>query len=291
MKRDIGVEIPGHISGFWYVYKREDPLHTGTVGAGLLIEPGLIVTRNTVDMEKLVFNGRKLKVDTLESAYKYAGIDGVSIKVSSPFELGRGYGVSAALALGGLYISFTEKGVLKSWFEIGKYAHLAEVEHVTGYGDVIAEIYGGGLELRLEPGAPGIGVVDKIPVSPNIHVLTVELGRYTTLDMFKKYGDKIRESGLRIYKEFVKAPSIESFLYLSHKFSLDTGMLTKEMDTKLKELLKGYISRGMVLGYFIKKGLLVIVSEDSASAEVYKTISSLGSPKVFRLNFSGCRLI
>ena len=291
MRRVTTVEIPGHISGFWYVYKREDPLHTGTVGAGLVIEPGLIVSSNQGNNEKLVFNGKELRVDTLESAYKYAGIDGIPIKVSSPFELGRGYGVSAALALGGLFISFMERGILKSWLEIGRYAHLAEVENVTGYGDVITEIYGGGLEVRIEPGAPGIGIVDRVPVPSNIHVLTVELDKYTTLDMFKKYGNKIRESGIKVYKEFTKAPSIESFLHLSHRFSLETGMLAKELDTKLRELLGTYISQGRVLGYFVKKGLLVVVSEDNASTEVYKTISSLGVPKIFRLNFSGCRVI
>jgi|Deesub1362A_J573_1020465.scaffolds.fasta_scaffold00003_193 pantoate kinase len=291
MKQDAEVEVPGHISGFWYVYKREDPLHTGTVGAGLVIEPGLIVSSNPGYNEKLMFNGRVISVNTLESAYINAGIEGVPIKVSSPFELGRGYGASAAIALGGLYISFREKGILKSWLEIGRYAHQAEVENVTGYGDVIAEIYGGGLELRIEPGAPGIGVVDRVPVSSDINVLTVGLDRYTTLDMFKRYGDKIRESGIKVYKEFIKAPSIESFLHLSHRFSMETGMLTKEMDTRLKELLGGYIRQGRVLGYFVKKGLLVVVSEGNASAEVYRAISTLGTPKVFRLNFSGCRVI
>ncbi len=285
------VEIPGHISGFWYVYRKEDPLHTGTVGAGLLIEPGLVVASNPGNKETLVFNGKRVSVDTLETAYRYACIEGTSIKVSSPFELGRGYGASAALALGGLFISFAEKGIIKSWFEIGKYAHLAEVENVTGYGDVVAEICGGGLELRVKPGAPGIGVVDKVPIPPNIHILTVELDRYTTLDMFRRYGDRIKEIGLKVYSEFIKTPSIESFLHLSHTFSLETGMMSKDMDSRLERLLSAYMRQGRVLGYFIKKGLLVVVAEDNASMEVYKTLSSLGVTKVFRFNFSGCRLI
>ncbi|GGI74883.1 hypothetical protein GCM10007112_09580 [Vulcanisaeta souniana JCM 11219] len=39
-------------------------------------------------------------------------------------------------------------------------AHLVVVSLGTGLGDVIAEYYGGGIELRLRVGAPGIGILD-----------------------------------------------------------------------------------------------------------------------------------
>jgi len=44
---------------------------------------------------------------------------------------------------------------------LDKIAHNAEVNCKTGLGDVLASFHGG-FEVRVKPGAPGIGTVEKI---------------------------------------------------------------------------------------------------------------------------------
>ena len=285
------LEIPGHISGFWYVVKASDPLHTGSLGAGLILEPGLLVEALDDDNCIIEFNDKAITINTYIRANELANIPCSDINVISPYELEVGYGISAGITLGGLFFSLMKKGFRKSWFEIGRYAHIAEVENVTGYGDVIAEISGGGVELRRMPGAPGIGSVDKIPVSKHIKVITIEMDRYSTKKMFDKYGGKIQDIGEKAYNSFIEDPSIEKFGEISHWFSLETGMMTYNMDKKIKNVLFEELRNGNVLDFFIKKGLLVVITEESGYLSTYEDLKKLGDPKVFSLNFSGCRLV
>ena len=291
MCKKYRLEIPGHISGFWYIVKASDPLHTGSLGAGLILEPGLLVEVLDDDNCIIEFNDMSITINTYIRANELANIPCSNININSPYELGVGYGISAGITLGGLFFSLVKKGVRKSWFEIGRYAHIAEVENVTGYGDVIAEISGGGVELRRMPGAPGIGSVDKIPVSKHIKVITIEMDRYSTKKMFDKYGGKIQDIGEKAYNSFIEDPSIEKFGEISHWFSLETGMMTYNMDKKIKNVLFEELRNGNVLDFFIKKGLLVVITEESGYLSTYEDLKKLGDPKVFSLNFSGCRLV
>lgn len=291
MYKKYRLEIPGHISGFWYIVKASDPLHTGSLGAGLVLKPGLLVEMLDDDNCIIELDNKAITINTYIRASELANIPCSNIHVISPYELGVGYGISAGITLGGLFFSFMKRGLRKSWFEIGRYAHIAEVENVTGYGDVIAEISGGGVELRRIPGAPSVGSVDKIPVSEHIKVITIEMNRYSTKEMFDKYGNKIQDIGEKAYNSFIEDPSIEKFGEISHWFSLETGMMTDSIDKKIKGILIEELRNGTVLDFFIKKGLLVIITEESGYLTVYEDLKKLGDPKVFSLNFSGCRLI
>jgi len=287
----VRVFVPGHISGFWFIVEEEDILKTGSLGAGLIIEPGLIIEDAGSEDCKIVYNGKEIYMDTYKGGHDIANIPCTSIRVSSPFELGVGYGASAGVTIGGLYFSFTKRGFKVSWDDIGKYAHSAEVKFRTGYGDVITEIYGGGLEIRREPGAPGIGSIDKISVSRKIRVLTIRLKKYSTQEMFRIYGDKIKKYGPIAYNEFIKNPSIDRFGEISHWFSIKTGMMTKEYEEKVYNILKNEIKRGFVIDFFVKKSLLVVISEESGYMDVYYSLKKLGEPLIFTLNFTGCKIL
>ncbi|WP_243669403.1 hypothetical protein [Vulcanisaeta sp. JCM 16161] len=111
------------------------------------------------------------------------------VNYSAPVQLGIGYGLSAALTLG----TALGAAVIKrtQLIKAAQIAHMIEVKLGTGLGDVIAEYYGGGLELRLKAGAPGIGVIDRIPYPQDLMVVTVDLGRYSTNDMLRELRDKL----------------------------------------------------------------------------------------------------
>ena len=287
---NIKLFIPAHISGFWYTHKDKDLLETGSYGAGLVLSPGLLIEYLSDDCI-VDYNGVRMNIKVYRDAHRMAGTRCIGIKVSSPYGIGEGYGASAGIALGGLYFSFSRRNRRRSWIEIGKYAHMAEVENVTGYGDVITEIYGGGLEVRVKPGAPGVGIVDRIPLSRRIRVFTVSIEKYTTGEMFRKFGDYIERMGREAYNKFLDDPSIERFGEISHEFSIKTGMLNQAFDEKLRRLFKDEIRSGSLINYFVKKGLLVVIGEEDAIQEIYDKMKRYGRPIIHILNFSGCRFI
>lgn len=282
--------IPAHISGFWYVLESRDPLSTGSYGAGLIIEPGLYIEEIDENC-KVYYNNVSKDIKVYRDGHKEARLPCIGIKVSSPYNIGEGYGASAGITIGGLFFAQLREKKHMTWSEIGKYAHIAEVKNVTGYGDVIAEIFGGGLELRVKPGAPGVGVMDRIPVSRKIRVITLSLEKYSTTEMFKKYGNAITCAGKLAYEKFIEEPTLERFGEVSHKFSLDTGMMTKEMNNRVENIIGNEIRRGIVIDFFIKKGLLVVISEETGHEDVVEKLKPLGKPIIHTLNFSGCRLI
>ncbi|MCC6023050.1 MAG: hypothetical protein LM560_08100 [Desulfurococcaceae archaeon] len=273
------VIIPLHITGFWYVVESYNPVFTGSLGAGITLDPPAIAEEGNYNCD-LVINDECVVSPVIITARKLAQVSSDSgVSLRSKAMLGNGYGLSAASVLAYL--------IIKTDYTLNKAsitAHVAEVLNKTGYGDVIAEFYGGGLVLRTQPGPPGIGSVDIIPVSKSLKVVTVVLGNLTTTEMMLRYGRKINEVGKSVYRRFLENTTIESFVELAHEFSLSVGMLSKDLDDLLKSKLSRYLSNGGVLGYFIKKKLLTVIVEDGCLVEVVEVLKKyVGMPKVFNI--------
>lgn len=263
------VVIPLHVTGFWYVVRSYHPLFTGSLGVGLTLDPPLIARVNSDKDCKLIVNGRCIEYPTVETARKISGLDHcVSIEATSKANLGEGYGLSAALTMAYLTINLLSNSRRFTWNYVASITHMAEVINETGYGDVIAEVYGGGLVLRTSVGPPGIGAVDVIPVPRSLRVITIPLGKLATSDMMKSYGENINIVGTEVYRKFIETPSIESFAKLAREFSLRVGMMSYELDSLLREGLNKHLNNGCVLGYFIKKRLLSIICEESCLDDV-----------------------
>ncbi len=278
------VLIPLHVTGFWYVVKSYHPLFTGSLGAGLTLDPPIIAEPWSSEC-KVVINDECVEFPTVKLAHKLGGFSRhLTAYVKSKASLGEGYGLSAALTLAYLAINIFNNSKSTTWNKVASLAHIAEVLNETGYGDVIAEVYGGGLVIRTSAGPPGIGSIDVIPLSNSLRVITIPLGKLTTTDMFKRYRDRINEVGITIYRKFIEAPSIESFAQLAYEFSVNVGMLDKELDELLRSKLLKYLSNGCVLGYFVKKKLLCIICEDSCVADVFNSlIKYFNSVKIFNI--------
>jgi len=76
--------------------------------------------------------------------------------------------------------------------ELIRIAHEAEVGRGTGLGDVVAQARGG-VPIRLEPGAPGVGELDGIPADARVEYVT--FGELSTEDVLG--GDTAALSGRR----------------------------------------------------------------------------------------------
>ena len=164
----ISVFVPSHITGFFSILDNEDPLLKGSLGAGVLLDKGVITEIDENDENdsnfSILINGKKdeynevIILKTIELMEKDIKLDleNVLIKQSIQVPIGCGFGTSAASAIGTALCINEHFNLGLSIEECGKYAHLAEVNLGTGLGDVIGEL-SKGIVLRTKPGAPGYG--------------------------------------------------------------------------------------------------------------------------------------
>src|SRR3989304_2868177 len=90
----------------------------------------------------------------------------VTIRHEVEVPIGTGFGSSAAGALGIAFALSDALGLHLTYNQLGRIAHVAEVTCKTGLGTV-GPIMLGGCILTVEPGGPGISVIDRIPISDN----------------------------------------------------------------------------------------------------------------------------
>jgi pantoate kinase len=121
MVRVAIVDVPLHITSMWLPRYTDDPATTGSLGAGVVIRPGVKLT--------VRLGGKEPSVDLINQVLAKFNVDAI-VSYESPVELGVGYGMSAALTLG------TAVGVAAllggSVIEAAKVAHVVEVENRAG---------------------------------------------------------------------------------------------------------------------------------------------------------------
>jgi len=259
--------IPAHITAFFVPKFNDDPLLAGSLGAGVNINKGVNIFVNIENsLERHVhvaFNGEPVKKRNAIISYSVAEelvpkdfLGEVGIWQYFDFPNGYGFGNSAGGALGtALSLAFAFKNM--TFLQAAQIAHKYEVLNKGGLGDVIAQIHGG-IEIRVKPGAPGIGVVDNI-FSENYRVLTVPFGRLSTRKVLDSDVVKLIEiEGKKALEKLLEKPNIENLMKLARSFAERTGLLSgdlleiaRELDKSLK-LPASMIMLGKSLFAFLK---------------------------------------
>ncbi len=254
----------------------ENPLETGSLGAGLLLEPWVIarIRPSTRFAVKFFVEGRETSLpEPLANALRILGkrveLPQAEVVVESPRPIALGYAVSGAASLA-LCLSLAAYTGL-ALEEAARCAHVAEVTAGTGLGDVVAQYYGRMLEVRVKPGGPGYGQVMSLP-APIVKVLTIELSPMTTREMHRRFLERIHREALKSYTRFMEARSFKAFLAEARRFSLSIGF----GDPDLHRILDKMVESGNLLGWYVKKGVAVIVPRDDRVHWVYEELASLG---------------
>lgn len=270
--RVLSFEVPLHLTGFFYPVYRESWELTGSLGAGLVIRPGLRCVVG--DGEGVRFAGEPISWGPALEIYNELG-KGFSVHLSGNCLPGAGYAFSASSSLA-VAACYALAGKI-SPSEAAMMAHISEVRCRTGLGDVLAIWGGEGLVLRKKPGGPGVGEVENIKISDKIAIVTTELGRLSTENLLTSYYEKIMMAGEWCYREFLKNPSLASFLELSNRFSRELGLVERSVE----EAVRPISSR--LLGWYVKKRVLVMVVEEAEVDEVAVNIgASLPIVRVFK---------
>jgi len=238
---------PGHITAFFSIHMANDPMLTGSTGAGICIVEGvrtrvtLRPSNRSVSDLSISFNGTAISgVSTCEYlvraiSARFGSPLSVSAEQESALPPNYGYGLSGASVLSLALAINKAAGLGLSVNEVGRLAHEAEVANFTGLGDVSAQLTGG-LEVRLKPGAPGIGEVRRLPHPEGRVVVTAPVVRFPTKTMItaRRYVERINPLGARAMAAFIESPSIENMMRQSRLFWQDVGIEEGRMNAAIR---------------------------------------------------------
>jgi pantoate kinase len=225
--------VPGHVTGFFSVHRTDDPATTGSRGAGLALSEGVTVSVERAadrDGAAVSLNGEEVDMPPVERVLSTLAAP-ARVDAETPLPLGSGFGVSGAMALGaalGANAAY-DRGLSEN--ELTTVAHGAEVACGTGLGDVVAQARGG-VPIRLEPGAPGEGLMDGVPERSRVEYLA--LGELDTESVISGDTVELSYAGEQALSRLVEEPTLERFMYASRRFAREAGVLTPDVKTTIQ---------------------------------------------------------
>ncbi|MGF3523269.1 MAG: pantoate kinase [Candidatus Bathyarchaeia archaeon] len=279
-----------------------DPERVGARGGGFGLKHGVLTELSLSEAKKnnirVFLNGNiapeaettrtalRMLLNRTEKKYDVV----VHHKICVP--VGAGFGTSAGGALTAA-LAFSKAASLPLTFnQIGKIAHVAEVLCKTGLGTVGALMVSGCV-LTVEPGAPGISVIDRIPLSPDYAVVVGFFGPTPTRQVLSSAEKRveINRHGRRTLEAILDEPTLENFLACCWDFSEKTGFATE----RIRQLARLAQSAGAI-GYaqnMVGEALHAVVFKENAAdvVEVFKQVLPQEGILVSTLDFQGARLL
>ena len=217
-----------------------DPEKAGARGGGFGIQKGT-TTKVTVSSAETncirVFINRKetpeaettklvaqMLLEQVDKAYDVT----IMHKVDVP--IGAGFGSSAAGALTTALALSRALDLSLTYNQLGKLAHVAEVKCKTGLGTV-GPLMLGGCVLTLEPGAPGIALLDRIPISADHVVVAGIFSPIPTKEVLSSPEKRrqVNKYGRKTLECILSEPSLENFLACCLSFAEKTGFMTPRL--------------------------------------------------------------
>lgn len=259
--REASAFSPAGITSFFEIRDRrpngrpfQDPARAGARGGGFIISRGILTRVRLRPASKsrihVQINGRaapeaKTTISTISnlldiSREKYAVT--VNHQVSVP--IGAGYGTSAGGALSAA-LAFAEAAELGlSVNQIGTVAHLAEIANRTGLGG-IGPLLTGGFVLSKKSGGPGIAVIDRIPVSPRMKVVSACVGQIGTKAVLRSevLRRKINALGSSAFRAITRDLRPRNFMRASRAFAYGLGLASPQT-ARLMEFMNNEESIG-----------------------------------------------
>lgn len=249
MRNELKIFVPGHITGFFEIISNDNPLLKGSRGAGITLDEGVITTCKVISGSGnliITVNDKEDKFNTISKKTVEIIADMFNVNLRSydifinhelNLPIGAGFGTSASFALG---ISNTLPyllGINISFKKAGEIAHLAEISQSSGLGDVISEMYGGCV-LRLKEGSPVNAIIDKIQMTEPTYAVIKSIGLLETSEIIEDPHHKmmINRSGSNLLSRIIKNPSIENFIKLSYEFSVNSQLISPQLQEVIDEI-------------------------------------------------------
>lgn len=295
---------PSHITGFFQIFDQTaNSLHAGSRGAGVSLIKGvethikikkasksLVHTR----INGAISNSAEVSEHTVRkflSCSKEKRDFEIFVEHHVEVPIGAGFGTSGAAALG-LALALNEAFESDmSRIEAAQIAHMAEIECKTGLGTVIAETFGG-LEIRVKPGAPGIGEIKQVPFSKDQVVACLTFETLSTKNCLsdEKIRRRINELGGKLVDELANEPKVASFLTFSRWFADNIGLETE----KVRRVLRATDADNFVCSMpMFGQAVFTLVDQDSLEKllGVFRNYGSNEAIIVSEIDHQGARLL
>jgi len=126
-------------------------------------------------------------------------------------------------------------GLNLTYNQLGRIAHVTEVKCKTGLGTV-GPLMLGGCIITLEPGAPGIAIIDRIPITTDYAVVAGVFGPILTREVLSSKEKRlaVNKWGRKTLEKILSEPSLENFLACCWEFAQKTGFATERVRTLVK---------------------------------------------------------
>jgi len=252
---------PAHVTGFFKAYLNDNQNNLenlGSMGAGFSIKQG-VITRVKIESK----NNQKSNFKITTKRYQSDKTDISEFILNEFLKLGKfsnkffniehdisipvGYGLGSSAAVA-LSLSFALDQALETKLDkiaIGKIAHNAELNCKTGLGDVLASFHGG-FEIRVKPGAPGIGRVEKI-LTEEISIIMICFSPISTNKFIKERLSQINGLGGKMVNKLMESKNYEHFQEMSLEFANYIDVMTPKMQKLVSELFENNIKCGVAL--------------------------------------------
>jgi pantoate kinase len=299
---------PAGISSFFEICDRTDgkPItdleRVGSRGGGFAIQKGVLTEVTVSEAAKksvrVFINGKSApEAETTKTALqmlfnKAARTCNVVVNHRVEVPIGAGFGTSAAGALTASLALSKALELPLTYNQIGRIAHVAEVRCKTGLGTV-GPLMLGGCGLTVEPGAPGISVIDRIPISDDNVIVAGVFGSTPTkqvLDSAEKRRE-VNRWGRKTLEAILAEPSVENFMACCLDFAEKTGFMTQ----RVRRLVKSAEKAGAVgvAQNMVGEAVHALVHKENVGeiAEAFKQVLPNEKVLVAKIDFQGARLV
>jgi pantoate kinase len=310
VKKTAQAFAPAAISSFFEIHDTEnnkpitDLEKVGAIGGGFGLEKGVLTKVTAEEARKnsinVFINSKQAKeakttkqvIETLltKTDIKYA----VTVEHQIEVPIGMGFGTSAGGALTAGLALKEALALPLTYNKIGKIAHVTEIQCQTGLGTVSSLTFCGGCVLVVEPGAPGICQIDRIPIKPDYVVVAgffrEDIPNKSVLSSPQKK-QTINRYGKKTLEAILAEPSLENFLDSCWEFSQKVGFATEN----IRKLVASAKKAGAVgaAQNMIGEAVHAVVHEENANsvAEAFKQTLPSHQVLVSKIDFQGARLV
>ena len=173
---------PGNVSGVFKIIADADPAKMHSLGMGFTVAHGVTVTVAASKSTSVHFNGSPIEFATVRSVVAKLASVPLRVEIETDLPLSGGFGLSGASSLATAFAVNALLDLGRTEYALGMVAHVAEVENLTGLGDVAGQFTGGclvKLVRGLEDGSEEVAAclfacfvlqaIDEYPIKPRFY--------------------------------------------------------------------------------------------------------------------------
>ena len=219
---------PASVTGFFLPVFGSTKEQTVSRGLSFCLDRGVTTSVQPASRKEVVLNGKPIEIAPVRQVLEELAPEPVSVILDTPLPLGCGFGVSAAATLGTAFVLNRLFELGRSAHQLAMLAHVAEVNHLTGIGDVAAQVKGGIVYRRCLTGPLDAVRLDHVPAAELAYLCFGPLSTSRVLNSPSTVA-AIAAAGERAVdwlSEHLESATIASLLDRSFQFAQESQLLT-----------------------------------------------------------------